>query len=324
MSDQPVPFRAATHPRTASAQRLLRVDRERGTFRDHLFADLPALLEPGDVLVLNDAATVPASLRMRTDDGEPVEVRLLAHLGGTRWRAVLFGAGDWRTPTERRPAPPDGLARVITIDVGREPAAMWRSIYARGRSVQYTYRTYDVPIAEMQSPWADRPWAVEMPSAGRPITRASLFALRARGVEVASLTHAAGLSSIGDAELDAILPLPERYEIPRDTVDAIGRARERGSRVIAVGTTVVRALEGAAKNGGGRLEPGTGVTDLRIDAATEPRVVDGLLSGIHAPGESHFALLEAFADAGLLRRAAGHAALTGYLAHELGDSMLVL
>ena len=324
MSDEPVPFRAATHPREASAQRLLVVDRTRGTFRDHAFAELPSLLDPGDVLVLNDAATVPASLRMRTDAGDPVELRLLAHLGGSRWRAVLFGAGDWRTPTERRPPPPAGLARIVTIDFGGSPGAMWRSIYARGRSVQYTYRTYDVPIAEMQSPWADRPWSVEMPSAGRPITRALLLALRARGVEVAFLTHAAGLSSIGDAELDAILPLPERYEIPRDTVDAIGRARERGFRVIAAGTTVARALEGAAKNGGGRLAPGTGVTDLRIDRTHTPRITDALLSGIHAPGESHFALLEAFADPRLLRRAAAHAALTGYLAHELGDSTLLL
>lgn len=325
MSELATPFAAATEPRSdPGAQRLLHVDARTGAHRDHRFADLPSLLRPGDVVVLNDAATVPASLRVRTRDGEPVEIRLLAHLGGTRWRAVLFGDGDWRTPTERRPPPPSALARLVTVDLAREPSIMWRSIYARGRPVQYAYRTYDAPLHEMQSPWASRPWAVEMPSAGRPLTRAMAMDLRARGVEVAWLTHAAGLSSIGDPELDAQLPFPERYDIPRETVDDVLRARERGARIVAIGSTVVRALEGSVRNHGGRLVPGEGITDLRVDRHHGLAVADGVLSGIHAPGESHFALLEAFADPGAVRRAARHAARAGYLAHELGDSMLVL
>ena len=342
MNESPLPFPAATAARAdPGSERLLYVDPRTGRFTDRRVADLPELLAPGDIVVLNDAATVPASLRARTPAGEPFEIRLLSHLGGTRWRAVLFGAGDWRTPTEHRPRPPSlivegalgpgpsaassgGEGRLVDVTIGDDAGAMWERVYREGRAVQYAYRTAEVALEEMQTPWAGRPWAVEMLLVGRSLTRVALLALCARGVEVAWVTHAAGLSSTGDAELDARLPFPERYDVPAPTVAAIDRARAAGARVVAVGTTVVRALEGAARNGRGRLEAGEGVTDLHIDRSHEPRVVDALLSGIHAPGESHFALLEAFAPRGLLRRAAGHAASSGYLAHELGDSMLLL
>src|SRR5262249_17481681 len=142
-----------------------------------------------------------------------------------------------------------------------------------------------------------------------------------RGVRMATLTHAAGLSSIGDAEADAILPLPERYDIPSATVDAVEKTRASGGRVIAVGTTVVRALEGAAAEG---LRPGEGLTGLRPGAGSRLRVVDGLLTGMHEPGTSHFALLTAFAPEELLLAAHRHAEAAGYLAHEFGDSALVL
>jgi S-adenosylmethionine:tRNA ribosyltransferase-isomerase len=159
-----------------------------------------------------------------------------------------------------------------------------------------------------------------MPSAGRPLTWSVLLELRRRGVELASVTHAAGLSSTGDSELDDILPLPERYDIPARTVEAIGRAE----RVIAVGTTVVRALEGSAAANGGVLEAGMGETDLVISADFQPRIVSGLLTGVHDPSESHFRLLSAFADRDTLTRAWHHATDVGYRCHEFGDSSLIL
>jgi len=143
-------------------------------------------------------------------------------------------------------------------------------------------------------------------------------------VRWASLTHAAGLSATGDPALDAALPLPERYDIPAATVRAIAATRARGGRVVAVGTTVVRALEGAAEAGGGTLHAWEGVTDLKITPTFRPRIVDGVLSGAHAAHESHFALLAAWAGPELLAEAAQQADRAGFLTHELGDAMLVL
>jgi S-adenosylmethionine:tRNA ribosyltransferase-isomerase len=157
---------------------------------------------------------------------------------------------------------------------------------------------------------------------GRPLTWRVLQEVRARGIGIVPLTHAAGLSSTGDAAIDAALPLPERFDIPGATVAAVARTRAAGGRVVAVGTTVVRALEGAAA--GGSLIAGEGETGLRIARGYRPRVVDGLLTGVHVPGESHFDLLQAFASDALLRDALAHAEREGYLAHEFGDSCLIL
>jgi S-adenosylmethionine:tRNA ribosyltransferase-isomerase len=131
------------------------------------------------------------------------------------------------------------------------------------------------------------------------------------------------LSSTGDPALDAALPLPERFDIPAATVAAIAEARRRGGRVIAVGTTVVRALEGAALKIG-TLAAGPGETDLRIDSGFHPRIVDGILSGLHAAPESHFDLVRAFAPADLLTAATAYADAHDLRTHELGDSMLIL
>jgi S-adenosylmethionine:tRNA ribosyltransferase-isomerase len=176
-----------------------------------------------------------------------------------------------------------------------------------------------------------------MPSAGRPLTWEILLGLRRAGIAVASLTHAAGLSSTGDDALDRALPWPERYEIPRRTADAVEATRARGGRVIAVGTSVVRALEAAAaaaalsttaagfdpRTPPRAIRPGSGVATLRLDASYRPRIVAGLVSGLHVPGESHFDLLSAFAPADQLRRAIDLAAAHGLSSHELGDACLI-
>jgi S-adenosylmethionine:tRNA ribosyltransferase-isomerase len=151
-----------------------------------------------------------------------------------------------------------------------------------------------------------------------------LIELRRRGIAVARLTHAAGLSATGDDALDASLPLPERFEIPAETVEAVSRARAAGGRVVAAGTTVVRALEGCAAERGGVLSAGSGTTALVVTAGYPLRVVDGLLTGLHEPGSSHFRLLGAFAAPALLEHAWRHAEEAGYLAHEFGDSSLIL
>jgi S-adenosylmethionine:tRNA ribosyltransferase-isomerase len=307
--------------------------------------ELPRMLRPGDLLILNDAATLPASLRGRTEAGAPIELRLVSREAEGSWIAVLFGEGDWRIRTEDRSAPPPvasgerlvfgGLGarvvavlppspRLLRVWFEAEGAALWSALYQAGRPVQYAYVERPLSLWHIQTAYATRPWAVEAPSAGLPLTWALLLDLKRRGVRLASLTHAAGLSSTGDAVLDAALPHPERFDIPTATVDAIHATRASGGRVVAVGTTVVRALEGRAAQGGGRLEPGEGVTDLLLGPGFVPRVVDGLLSGMHEPGTSHFTLLQAFAPPELLRAASVLAESRGYLGHEFGDSCLIL
>jgi S-adenosylmethionine:tRNA ribosyltransferase-isomerase len=342
---------AAAWPREDRVEeRLLRVDRASGTLHDARVRDLPAMLQPGDLLVVNDSATLPVSLHGTGPRGAPVEVRLIAPAKNGRWSAVLFGAGDWRTRTEDRPPPPalragDGIRfgtalaavvtgvsaqspRLVDVELDRTGAAMWSAIYALGKPVQYAHVERPLALWHVQNGYASRPWSAEMPSAGRPLTFATLVDLRRRGVEVASLTHAAGLSSTGDAALDAALPLTERYDIPEATAQAVDRTRARGGRVVATGTSVVRALEGCAKGNvgelGGRVVAGEGETSLILGEASELRVVGGLLTGIHEPSETHFGLLRAFLPAALLERAHEHAEQARYLCHEFGDSMLVL
>jgi S-adenosylmethionine:tRNA ribosyltransferase-isomerase len=332
---------AHTYPARRDDVRLLVVDPLAGAFREARTPALPALLAPGDLLVVNDAAVVPASLRGEDAAGRPVEARLVAARRDA-FVAVLFGAGDWRQRTEDRPPPAEaapgarlrfgGLGaevvarstlspRLVELRFDVEGAALWAALYREGRPVQYSYLAHELPLWAVQTVYAGRPWAFEMPSAGRPLSWEILLGLRRKGVRWAALTHAAGPSSTGDAALDAALPLPERYDIPAATVAAIARAR--GGRVVAVGTTVVRALEGAVARGG-QLRAGAGETDLRITPEHRPRIVDGVLSGTHAAAESHFALLGAFAGAELLADAARYADEQGFLTHELGDATLVL
>jgi S-adenosylmethionine:tRNA ribosyltransferase-isomerase len=342
---------AAWPDRDHSATRLLHVDPGRGTVGDCTVDALPSLLRVGDLMVLNDAATLPASLRGSSSHGE-IELRLCgAPRDGDRgrWLAVLFGAGSWRERTEDRPPPPaiaagerieieppgsgHGLAarvvsvsgvspRLVELCFDRTGAPLWSALFRLGRAVQYSHTRAPLPLWHVQTAFAGRPVAAEMPSAGRPLRLPLLRALRSRGIGVSSVTHAAGLSATGDPALDAALPLPEASLIPAATVAAIEQARKAGGRVVAVGTSVVRALEGAAMDG--PLRAGVSLRGERIGPDHVPRVVDGVLSGVHAPGESHFELLQAFAPRALLEHALAHASEAGYLGHEFGDATLIL
>ena len=210
--------------------------------------------------------------------------------------------------------------RLVDVELSRCGAGLARAFYALGAPIQYSYHRAPLRLADVQTPYAARPWAMEMPSTGRPLHWPLLERLRARGVELAWLTHAAGISASGDPDLDASLPLPERYSVPSETMRAVYEARRAGHRVVAVGTTVVRALESAAM---GVLD---GITAIRLgcpNAHCRLRVVDAILTGIHSPGESHYELLGAFADRDTLDRAHAHEVHAGYLAHEHGDLMLL-
>ena len=335
----------ATHPRgDVRAEKMLVIDTSSNRFSDARVGDLANFVSAGDLVVTNDAATFPASLRGRTRTGEPVEARLTEPPYEGRARAILFGAGDWHSKTEERKAPPrlqpgdtiafDGLAatvvrvdarsaRLVELFFAMNDEDLWNALYSAGKPIQYSYLDRELALWDVQTPFASRPFAVEMPSAGRPLAWSVLSELQRKGARIARLSHAAGLSSSGDPDLDARLPFAERYDIPRETISEIAEAKRNEKRVIAIGTTVVRALEGCASSHGGALVSGAGETDLRISADYEPLVVDAVLSGTHEPGSSHFELLEAFAPRELLLRAAEHARARGYLTHEFGDCSLI-
>jgi len=329
----------------ALSERLLVVDPRSQRLRDSLIRDLPQFLRRGDLLVVNDAATLAASLLGRGPGGAPIEARLLGTSPRGGFRAVLFGGGDWRTPTENRD-PPIPLAlgsrlhfaelsavvewispsstRLVELHFDREGAELWSALYRVGRPVQYSYTAAPLELWHVQVGYASRPWAAEMPSAGRPLRWELLSSLVRAGVCLAAVTHAAGLSSTGDAALDRALPLAEHFEIPPATVSAVSATRARGGRIVAVGTTVVRALEGAAAQHAGSLVAGAGETDLVLGPDHHRQIADGLLTSVHQPTASHYALLRAFAPADLLARAGSYSDRAGYLCHEFGDSWLLL
>jgi S-adenosylmethionine:tRNA ribosyltransferase-isomerase len=337
-------MKPATLPRARpDAARLLWLDPKARTFHHRQAQELPALLWPGDLLIVNDAATLPASLHVV---GSDLELRLVRRReNDSEWTAVVFGAGDFRVPTEHRSEPRRlsagevlelgaGLrAEVIRIDAesprlvdlrfAASGAPFWSALYRAARPVQYAYLERELPLWAFQNRFAGRPWALELPSAGQCLTWDVLTQLRARGVLLARLTHAAGISSTGSADLDRRFPLPERYEIATETVDAVDAARARGGRVVAVGTTVVRALEASFAEHG-LLRAGPGEARLLIGPGFVPRAVDGVLSGMHERGTSHFALLEAFASRSLLEASLDAAERAGYLQHEFGDATLIL
>ena len=304
-------------------------------------------LRPADLVIANDAATIPASLfgvHQRT--GQRLEARLAGRgslaFEDLTFSAVLFGEGDHRTPTERRPPPPEVRAgdtlvlgplaarieavldhpRFVRLACLGGAAATWAGIAAHGRPVQYAYMAQPLALWDVWTPIAGPPAAFEPPSAGFAIDWATLGEIRWQGASFATLTHAAGLSSAGDLALDARLPLPEAYRIAASTAAAIQRAKALGGCIIAVGTTVTRALEHAAALHG-RVAAGEGLADQRLGPTTPLRVVDAILSGTHEPGGSHYDLLGAFADEDALAQADTELEARGYRTHEFGDSVLI-
>lgn len=325
--------------------RLMTVDAA-GTIRHFRRDALARLFEPGDLVVANDAATLPASLAgTHLPSGRPVEVRLAGWFrlhDVSRFVVVAFGDGDHRTRTEDRPPPPAlapgdrldlgpltaiieealGHPRLIALRFPGGRGTILAGLARHGRPIQYAHVPEPLALWDVWTDIAAAPIAFEPPSAAFALDWRTLAAWRRRGVGFATLSHAAGISSTGDPALDRLLPLDEPYRIPERTAAAIRRAKANGGRVIAIGTTVVRALEAAADDGGG-VPPGDGIATGRIGPGTALRVVDAILSGVHQPGESHYDLLRAFATPAALDAMSAALAAQGYRNHEFGDSVLL-
>jgi len=332
-------------PRPPDA-RLLVID-ERGDVSHAPRARWLDFLERGDVVVANDAATLPASLTgTHAASGAAIELRLAAwrsrmFRSPAEFDAVVFGAGDYRTRTEHRTPPPrinvgDPLvlgplratvtqivaARLVRVRFEMPLAEFWRALAVHGKPIQYAHMRKPLALWDVWTSIAATPVAFEPPSAGFILDWRDVASLPVRGIRFGTLTHAAGLSSTGDANLDRRLPLDEWYRIPEATAKTVERARSDGARVIAIGTTVVRAIEHAARHRG-EVRSGEGVATGRIGASTKLRVVDAVITGTHERGSSHHHLLRGFASDRALSAADDALDRHAYRTHEFGDSMLV-
>ena len=306
------------------------------------------LLRAGDLVVANDAATLPASLQgTHSRTGASIEVRLAARrsldVGDVReFDAIVFGGGDFRTPTENRALPPallprDALElgplradvrrlldhpRFVTLRFEGTPDRIWAGLARHGKPIQYAHHRTELALWDVWTSNAALPVAFEPPSAGFLLSWKMLGEIRDRGAAFATLTHSAGISSTGDLELDRRLPLDEPYHIPRITAQQLRSAKRAGARVIAVGTTVVRALEHAATSQE-TVRAGFGLATQRIARHSTLRVVDAILSGVHEPGTSHFELLQGFANRPALEQMSRELQTHLYKTHEFGDSVLI-
>lgn len=306
------------------------------------------LLRPGDLVIANDAATLPSSLQgVHIETGSPIEVRLagrpsLRSEDAICFTAVIFGEGDYTTRTEDRKPPPRlspgdrlilgplsarvvrllGHTRLVSLAFDGAVDDVWAGLARHGRPIQYAHLKTPLALWDVWTSIAGPPVAFEPPSAGFILDWRTLAAMRSHGVKFATITHAAGISSTGDDELDRLLPFDEPYSISERTATEISRTRASGGRIIAVGTTVVRALEDAAKENG-EVRSGEGLAMQRLGAGSRLRVVDAILSGTHEPGTSHYELLRAFIDDATLSRTSAELESGGYRTHEFGDSVLI-
>jgi S-adenosylmethionine:tRNA ribosyltransferase-isomerase len=300
------------------------------------FRDLPELLEAGDLVVVNTSATLPGRLPARRADGVIVPLH---------WSTTLDD-GDWVVELRRRDnhGPDLGVEPGTRLDLPggvrltllsaypdpAHPSRLWRArtvpavaatVYlpAHGTPIEYRYLRDDFGIAAFQNVYATEPGSAEMASAGRPFTEEVLVALMTRGVPVVPLTLHTGVSS---PELHEP-PYPERFAVPEVTARLVTSTSRAGGRVVAVGTTVTRALE-TVTDEDGVTRAGAGWTDVVLSPDRPARVVTGLITGLHEPEASHLQLLEAVAGPELVAAAYDRAVAEHYLWHEFGDSMLFL
>ncbi|WP_371781417.1 S-adenosylmethionine:tRNA ribosyltransferase-isomerase [Streptosporangium subroseum] len=297
-----------------------------GEISHRTFADLPSLLEPGDLLVVNNSATLPAAVRLD---------RLAVHFSTEREDGTWLVELRRRMETASEPYPGGAGGEWLPLPGGatlrlleRETPRLWRArldrevpayLHRYGVPIRYSYVDEDWPLADYQTVFGVRPGSAEMPSAGRPFTTGLVTELVSRGIGMAPITLHTGVASPEKNEP----PYPEWFEVPETTARQVELARESGSRVIAVGTTVVRALETAAL-ATGRVRAAHGWTSHIVTPSAGVRAVNGLITGLHEPRSSHLLMLSAIAGGELLSRSYAEALREGYLWHEFGDVHLIL
>jgi S-adenosylmethionine:tRNA ribosyltransferase-isomerase len=333
---RPPELQAAAPPdvrgQSRDAARLMVSDPD-GKHHHAAFRDLPRFLCPGDLLVVNHSATLPASLPANGSVGDMI-LNLSTHYGRglwvaePRWSSARQGplplhAGETiRTAglDARLIAPYPGIPRLWFVQFTGDVADAMRQ---HGEPIRYGYVPQPYPLAAYQTVFASVPGSAEMPSAAQPFTPRVIASLRAKGIEIAGIVLHTGVSSL-EVEVEEVEQHPlyaEPFQVPLATAQAVNQARREGRRVIAVGTTVIRALESAWD--GAQVRPASGFTRLYVHPQRGIHTVDGLITGLHDPVTSHLAMLYALTSPDLIRTAYGEAVREGYLWHEFGDSHLI-
>jgi S-adenosylmethionine:tRNA ribosyltransferase-isomerase len=305
------------------------------------FRDLPRFLAPGDLLVVNNSATLPAALPGQRTGGRAVTVHLSNQLDNGTWLVELrqgaatparlsdgvpgeiISLPGGGSVTLLRPYPDPAATRIWTAGLATGTAAVPGYLARHGQPIRYSYVPDLWPLTAYQTVFAHSPGSAEMPSAARPFTAELVTRLIAAGVAIAPITLHTGVASLETGEE----PLPEWFEVPQATAGLVNLTRAAGRRVIAVGTTCTRALESAATEGagqGGTVTARRGWTGLVLGPEQPARLVDGLITGWHEAGASHLALLKAVAGPALVEASYREAEAAGYLWHEFGDSCLLL
>ena len=302
------------------------------------FGQLPQFLAAGDLLVVNTSGTLAAAVDGERADGTSVPVHLSTELDDGTWVVELRapgGHGPLRDATRGEVVElPDGIALTLLAahpDPRLETGSrLWRAAFTlevpvraylrrHGRPITYSYLRDPLPVDYYQTVFARQHGSAEMPSAGRPFTQDLVTDLVTSGVLIAPVVLHTGVSSLEVGEP----PQPERFAVPEHTARLVRETRAAGGRIVAVGTTVTRALESAV-GADGRIRAGAGWTDLVLGPQRPAHVVNGLITGWHAPEASHLLLLEAVAGRELVQHAYDAALAERYLWHEFGDSALLL
>jgi S-adenosylmethionine:tRNA ribosyltransferase-isomerase len=325
------------------AVRLMVIDRSENRIYHTHFYRIGKFLLPGDLMVFNTSRTIPASLMGYVRPAGPlIEVRLAEHLLDGSWLALLrcqqddnpfscsFSKGMQIEFAQGLVAKvynqDERIQRLWKIRFSKSGIELYNSLYRIGQPIRYEYVSKPWDLDYYQTVYATNPGSAEMPSAGRPFTWKLLFELRRNDINTAYISLHTGLSSYMDPELDQrYIASEEEYFISSKTAEQINKTHDIGGRIIAVGTTVVRALETAALySNKGSVKAGHDYTSLHIDANHKVKAVDGLLTGLHEPEASHLDLLTAFLPAERIRQAYDEAIQRKYLWHEFGDMNLIL
>ncbi len=328
--------RIAQRPRPRGSSRLLVLDRAGGRIDHRRVADLPALLQPGDLLLLNDTRVIPARLSASRRTGRRFELLLLEPCGDARWQALVrpssrLRAGEVLTLADAGLAIPEQAIGEGAWRVRFEPALELDRLEWLGQPPLPPYITRPDGATEddrrdYQTVYARAPGAVAAPTAGLHLTPELLAALTARGVETARLTLHVGIGTFRPVAVDEVCEHrmhAERYEVPPETARRVNRALADGARVVCVGTTSLRALEGGLRRGGGVLRPGPDSTDLFLVPGARFLGAGALLTNFHLPRSTLLMLVSALAGRERILAAYGEAHAAGYRVFSYGDAMLI-
>ena len=321
---------------TRDAVRMLVATMSDGSIIHSHFSELPRFLDEGDLVVVNTSGTLAAELDGTAPDGAPVQVHLSTQLPAGLWtlevrrdgHAVLdatpastirLAGGGHVTLLDAYSPGPGGAGVRLWISRLDTPERLHSYLARYGRPIRYGYVRGDYPITAYQNVYVTEPGSAEMPSAGRPFTPEVITRLVAKGVGIAPLLLHTGVASLEANEP----PYAEYFKVSLSTSHRINDARRRGGRVVAIGTTVVRALESVVDEHG-HVHPSEGWTETVVSPERPVRSIDGFLTGWHEPEASHLAMLEAIAGRPLLEASYAAALEEGYLWHEFGDVHLIL